>query len=79
MTGFEDELVLNFVMSETPSRTTAKRHQRNKCTNKIIVPVDKTGNLYKVEKENCKKYLRDHITRTYKKSTHSKVNRVDID
>ena len=32
-----------------------------------------------MEKENCKKYLRDHITRAYKKSTHSKANRVDID
>ena len=33
-----------------------------KCTNKGIVPADKTRNLYKVEKEDYKKYLRDNIT-----------------
>ena len=33
-----------------------------KCTNKGIVPTDKTRNLYKVEKEDYKKYLRDNIT-----------------
>ena len=32
-----------------------------------------------MEKENYKKYLRDNITKTYKKTTNSKVNRVDLD
>ena len=33
-----------------------------------------------MEKEDYhKKYLRDNITKTYKKSTNSKVNRVDLD
>ena len=33
-----------------------------------------------MEKEDYhKKYLRDNITKTYKKSTNSKVNTVDLD
>ena len=32
-----------------------------------------------MEKENYKKHLRDNITKIYKKSTNSKVNRVDLD
>ena len=32
-----------------------------------------------MEKEDYKKYLRDNITKTYKKSTNSKVIRVDLD
>ena len=50
-----------------------------KCNNKVIVPADKTHNLYKVEKEDYKKYLRDNTTKTYKMSTNSKVNRVNVD
>ena len=43
------------------------------------LPADKTFNLYKVEKEDYKEYLRDNITETHKKPTNSKVNRVDLD
>ena len=50
-----------------------------KCTNKLIVPADTTCNLYKVEQEDYKKFLRDNITKTYKKSTNSKSNRVNFD
>ena len=35
--------------------------------NKVIVPVHETRNLYTMEKEDYKKYLRDNITKTYKK------------
>ena len=55
-----------------------------KRTSKIIVPAEKfiiyiKRYLYKVKKEGYKKYLSDNITKTYKKSTNSKVNRVDLD
>ena len=50
-----------------------------KSTNKIIVPADETRDLNHEEKEDYKKYLKDNITKTYKKSTNSKVNRVDRD
>ena len=32
-----------------------------------------------MKKEDYKKYLRDNITKKYKKSTNSKVNRVELD
>ena len=47
----------------------AKNIKQIKCTNKVIVPADKTRKLYEVEKEDYKKYLRDNITKIYKKST----------
>ena len=50
-----------------------------KCTKKLIVPADTTRSLYKVEQEDYKKFLRDNITKTYKKSTNSKSNRVNLD
>ena len=37
------------------------------------------SNLFAKVKEDYKKYLRDNITKTYKKSSNSKVNRVDLD
>ena len=61
-------------MSVTPFKnnwqTTSKKNS---------VPADKTCNLYKVEKgDYYKKYLTDNITKTFKKSTNSKVIRVDL-
>ena len=49
------------------------------CTNKVIVLAGKTCNLYNVEKEDYKKYLRDNITKTYKKLANSKVKTVNLD
>ena len=66
-------------VSNTFQEQLAKNIKQIKCTNKVIVPADKTRNLYKVEKEDYKKYLRDNITKIYKKSTNSKVNRVHLD
>ena len=40
-------------------------------TNKIIVTTEKT--------EDYKKYLKDNITKAYKKSTTSKISRVNLD
>ena len=50
-----------------------------KCSNKIIVPANKTCNLCRVEKKDYKKYLRDNTTKTYQKLTNSKINGVDLD
>ena len=70
---------MNFIISATPFRNNWQTTSNKKCTNRGIVPADKICNLYKVEKEDYKKYLRDNITKTYKKSTNSKVIRVDLD
>ena len=85
LTGFEDNLMslirnIEFrYVSNTVQEQLARDIKQIKYTNIAIVPADKTRNLYKVEKEDFEKYLRDNITKTYKKSTNSKVNRVDLD
>ena len=66
-------------VSNTVQEQLARDIKQIKYTSIGIVPADKTRNLYKVEKEDFEKYLRDNITKTYKKSTNSKVNRVDLD
>ena len=79
--GFEDSLSSLTIdiefsnVSNTFQEQLANDIKQIKCTNKVIVPADKTGNLYKVEKGDYKKYSRDNITKTYKKSSNSKVNR----
>ena len=50
--------------SDTFQEQLANDIKEIKCTNKVIVPVDKTRNLCIVEKEDYKKYLRDNITKT---------------
>ena len=83
--GFEDDLMsliknIEFrYVSNTVQEQLARDIKQIKYTSIGIVPADKTRNLYKVEKEDFEKYLRDNITKTYKKSTNSKVNRVDLD
>ena len=66
-------------VSNTFQEQLANEIKQIKCTNKVNVPADKTCNLYKVEKEDYKKYLRDKIPKTYKKSNNLSVNRVDLD
>ena len=43
----------------------------------IIVPADKTTNLYGVEIDNYKKLLRDNITATYQQTEDSKVAKIN--
>ena len=76
--GFEDDLMPLIKSIEFRNVSNAFQEQlangikEIKCTNKIIVEVDKTRKLYKMEKEDYEKYLRDNITKTHKKSTNAK-------
>ena len=65
--------------SNTFQEQLPKNIKKIKCTKKVIVSADKTRNLCKLEKEDYKKYLRDNVTKTSKKPTNSKVNRVSLD
>ena len=71
--GFEDDLMsliknIEFCnICNTFQAQLASDTKQIKCTNNLIFPTDKTRNLYKVEKENYKKHLRDNITKTYQK------------
>ena len=44
-----------------------------KSINKVFVPTDKSRNIYKLEKEQYSKLLRENVTKTYKKSNFHKV------
>ena len=44
---------------------------------KVLVKADKSRNIYQLDKDDYKKYLRENITRTYKKSTKKRLNAVN--
>ena len=49
-----------------------------KASNKRLVSADKSGNIYKIEKDEYKKLLRDNITKTYKKSNGKKLRDINF-
>jgi hypothetical protein len=50
-----------------------------KSTKHIIVPADKSTNLYKFDKETYKKHLSNNITNTYKKANRNKVYEINLE
>ena len=48
-------------------------------TEKVIIPADKTRNLYTMEKDDYNKYFAENITKTYKKSNMNKVNKLNLE
>ena len=49
-----------------------------KTCNEILVSADKSRNLYKLEKDQNQKFLKEKITKTYKKSTNKKIEKITI-
>ena len=47
-------------MKVAPSKKNWQMTANKQCINKIIASGDKTCNLYKVEKEDYKKYLKEY-------------------
>ena len=48
-------------------------------TEKVIIPADKTRNLYKMEKDNYNKHLTENTAKAYKKSNMNKVNKLNLE
>ena len=46
-------------------------------TKEVLVNADKSTNTYKMNKNAYNKYLTENITKTYKKATKKKVNRIN--
>ena len=44
---------------------------------RIFFPADKSRNIYKLEKDDYDKLLTENVTKTYKKSSRTKVNRIN--
>ena len=43
--------------------------KRINTSKKVVVKADQSRNIYQLDKDDYKNYLRENITRTYKKST----------
>ena len=50
-----------------------------KNTKDLLINADKSSNIYKMDKDTYKKYLRENVTKTYKKSNRNKVNKIIIE
>ena len=50
-----------------------------KQTDKVIVPADKTTNMYKVDKRTYEKLLTDNVTKTYKKCGDNIKSQIDVE
>ena len=44
---------------------------------RIFFPADESRNIYKLEKDDYDKLLTENVTKTYKKSSRTKVNRIN--
>ena len=49
-----------------------------KCE-KVLIPADKSRNIYKMETTDYKKLLHDNIKTTYKKADQRKINNINRD
>ena len=50
-----------------------------KHTKELLINADKSSNVYKMDKDTYKKYLRENVTEIYKKSNRDKVNKINTE
>ena len=85
LSKFEDDLMLMIKNIEFRNVSNTFEDQlRNdiseiRNTEKVIIPADKTRNLYKMEKDDYNKYFTENITKKYKKSNMNKVNKLNLE
>ena len=82
---FEEELMLmikNIDLRNVHNKLQEKsKHDITEIrnSNKVIVPANKTRNLYKIEKKDYNEFLSENITKTYRKSNRNKINKLNLD
>ena len=82
---FEEDLML--IINNVNSRNVHNKFQEKlkhditeiRNSNQVVVPADKTRNLYKIEKEDYNNFLSENVMKTYKKSNRNKVNKLNLD
>ena len=85
LSKFEDDLMLMIKNIEFRNVSNTFQDQLKndiseiRNTEKVIIPADKTRNLYKMEKDDYNKYLTENITRKYKKSKMNKINKLNLE
>ena len=75
LSDFENELT--FLVKNIEFRNINNSFQKNlnddikriNISKKVLVKADKSRNIYQLDKDDYKKYLRENITRAYKQST----------
>ena len=48
-----------------------------KVCNKVLVSADKSRNLYKLERNQYENLLKENISKTYKRSTNKKIEKIN--
>ena len=48
-----------------------------KKPSKVLIPADKTTNYYKMTPDSYDKFIKENVTKTYKKSSHGVANKLD--
>ena len=82
---FEEDLML--IINNINSRNVHNKFQEKlkhditeiRNSNQVVVPADKTRNLYKIEKQDYNNFLSENVMKTYKKSNRNKVNKLNLD
>ena len=46
-------------------------------SNELLIPADKSRNIYTIQKDDCSKYVRDSATKTYKHYTANRVKNIN--
>ena len=83
LSEFESELALKINNIEYRNISNGIQKKVNndineiKTCNKILVSADKSGNLYKLDKDQYEKLLKENISKTYKKSTNKKIEKTN--
>ena len=83
LSDFENELM--FLVKNIEFKNINSSFQKNlnddikriNTCKKVLVKADKSRNIYQLDKDGYKKYLRENITRAYKKSTKNRLYAVN--
>ena len=51
--------------------------KRINSTDKVLIPANKHRNIYQIDKGDYNKFLRDNVTKTYKRSTANQVKKIE--
>ena len=51
--------------------------KRINSTDKVLIPADKSRNIYQIDKNDYNKFLRANVTKTYKRSTANQVKKIN--
>ena len=69
---------LKYIKNDVQKQLKKDISEIQKCE-KVLIPADKSRNIYKMERADYDKLLHDNITKTYKKSDQRKINNINRD